>query len=792
MFVRQFIQGLVCAALFCTTFAATNGVQEVDLRLHDLVYDSATQRLYATSPDHPTDLLQLNPETGAITETFAVGSNPLRLVLDTRRGLWIGLNGEGMVRRFNLDTLTAEPKFNPQVGATLILDIAPSPNDADTFAIATFSSGAGGRTYLVRDGVRLPDFAEQFGAIVMVGNYVFGNLRMRMTPTGLVVDAGGLLGDKEVVENRIYYLGGSVEPFTPQSELNYAPPIALKPFIGSPAHFDFAIDRADNVYFLLSHYDQKFHLSRFNRQTAEVTGYGTFVVPIGNWTYEMVSINPNRIAFISSEKLFFVDLDVVLAPGDVQVSVTADANPTTFGRAITETITVANPGPGHVVGVVLTNRLSRNARFIDWPAGANTPVYIPLEEREAFDWTLGTIGPGETREIQVRILPLAPGAITNFLTLGSKLETNLQNNSLEFVIPVLDTLSDGISRLAPQRDVTALGYDPAGDELLIGHGNGAIFRLNLGESELKVPHLMGYKVEKISVSGTNRAAWVGVGGWNSLYRISLETGEVSREYRIGSTLRDVEASPVDSQLVAFSDTSRVGLRPDFAQLNGAGVIEFSSDGQTVYQVMDMDCSLRVLNVTPVSLTVARSYPNMPCYDFTESAGRLYFDNGAVVDPATGNTITNLNLPYPSFIVPDPSGPLNILTRADQTWVVRRLDRGTFGEIGRIHLGPTFLPTFAISAGTNRIAFLDAGGEAILVPFQVDASNVRLSVLRTSAGATLQFATEAGVRYRLEESPTIVNPTWTTVTEEFSGTGLLTERTVPASGQLNFYRLVRLP
>src|SRR6186997_2450702 len=130
MVLWRFVFGFLLVLSFCT-FGATNGIQEVNLRLNDLAYDPVTQKLYATSPDHLNDLLQLDPATGAIAANFPVGTTPHRLVLDTRRGLWIGLNGEGAVRRFNLDTLAAEPKFNLQIGSSAIHDIAPSANDTD-------------------------------------------------------------------------------------------------------------------------------------------------------------------------------------------------------------------------------------------------------------------------------------------------------------------------------------------------------------------------------------------------------------------------------------------------------------------------------------------------------------------------------------------------------------------------------------------------------------------------------------------------------------------------------------
>lgn len=775
MVLWRFVFGFFLLFSF-SSFGATNGIQEVNLRLNDLAYDPVTKKLYATSPDHLNDLLQLDPATGAIVATFPVGNTPHRLVLDTRRGLWIGLNGEGAVRRFDLDTLTAEPKFNLQVGSNAIFDIAPSSNDTDTFAVNT-----AGRTYLVRDGVLLPDSIQQVGYLVMVGNYVFGQVRMRITPTGLVVDGAGVSsGDTDVVDGRIYFAGSSLDPFAPQTQLWYYPPFpGVEGFPPQAASFEFAVNGDDSSYLLLSHYINRFHLTRFNRATAEVTGYAQFDVPPPvNWTFQFAAVGTNRVAMGTSEKLYFLDLSTLFAPGDLQLSVTVEPNPAPLGRFVTETITVVNAGPGYIVDTVLTNNLAGDAGFVSASPG---PVF-----------SFGTLGPGESRTLKIEATPLAAGTFTSTVTAASKLETNAQNNTVQVNVPVLNTLSNVITRLAPSpTNITALAYDPARDKLTGGDARGWLFELGLDNAEVKIGPF-SYDIQQIAVSPGNPTNWVAVGGWNSIYSVVLDTGATSREYRIGAAARDLEVSPVDSLVVAHSTPSHVGILFQGNPLNGGGLIEFSGDGTKLYQILDVDCSLRVLNLTATNLTVERTYPNMPCYDFTESSGRLYFNNGAVVDPSNGTTVTNLNLPFPSFVVPDPSGPLDVLTRVEKNWVIRRLDRNTFQEISTIHLGAQFSPTIAISAGTNRIAFIDRSGEAILVRFEADASNMLLTVLRTASGATLQFPTAAGVRYRLEESPAVVNPTWTPVSEEFTGTGLLTERTVPASGQSSFYRLVRLP
>src|SRR5204863_9609842 len=115
---------------------AAEGLHEIDLNLiHDLVYDSFTGKLYATRTN---ELVQIDPESGATLQEFALSGNPGRIGLDSRRRLWIGLDAECAVLIFNLETLSTEDKIDLQssVGGTFpILDISPSPADQATIAV---------------------------------------------------------------------------------------------------------------------------------------------------------------------------------------------------------------------------------------------------------------------------------------------------------------------------------------------------------------------------------------------------------------------------------------------------------------------------------------------------------------------------------------------------------------------------------------------------------------------------------------------------------------------------------
>src|SRR3954469_12859915 len=130
--LSKVIVGLICAITVADALAA-DGLRELDLSLKSLVYDPFTQKLYGTATN---SLLQIDPASGQILQSFTLGTNLSRLELGSARGLWVAIQGEQAVRRFDLERLSAGEKiaiFGP------VFDIAPSPSEPFTVAVSTFA-----------------------------------------------------------------------------------------------------------------------------------------------------------------------------------------------------------------------------------------------------------------------------------------------------------------------------------------------------------------------------------------------------------------------------------------------------------------------------------------------------------------------------------------------------------------------------------------------------------------------------------------------------------------------------
>jgi DNA-binding beta-propeller fold protein YncE len=110
---------------------------------NDLVYDPATKKIYASSALQDS-VVAIDPVTGTIGPSLTVGSRPYKLAIsDNGQFLYVGLNGEGAVRRVHIPTFTLDIKFSlgtNSFGQSLNAeDIEVIPGSPQSIAVARVS-----------------------------------------------------------------------------------------------------------------------------------------------------------------------------------------------------------------------------------------------------------------------------------------------------------------------------------------------------------------------------------------------------------------------------------------------------------------------------------------------------------------------------------------------------------------------------------------------------------------------------------------------------------------------------
>lgn len=148
--------GIRCAVLvlaLCSTAWANAfelptawNIRQLGLPTNDLVYDPRTGHLFASVTSAAgvglgNTVTRIDPRSGAIVSSAFVGSEPGALALSSDGSvLYVGLNGSGAVRRFDMLTQTAGQQFQVGFdffgGPLFAEDIAVMPGNPDVVAVS--------------------------------------------------------------------------------------------------------------------------------------------------------------------------------------------------------------------------------------------------------------------------------------------------------------------------------------------------------------------------------------------------------------------------------------------------------------------------------------------------------------------------------------------------------------------------------------------------------------------------------------------------------------------------------
>jgi hypothetical protein len=196
--------------------------QPINLLAKDLVYNASIGRLVASVPStaalNGNSICVIDPGEARIESTTFVGSDPNKLAVSSDGSVaWVGLDGSGTVRRFDLTTRTAGPQFSlstPSNGLGLAQDIAVLPGTVDTIAVSGGASGLG----LFDNGVRRGPSVSASGVLefrsqdeLLVGGYLLTRYAVSSAGLSRISEAGGGYGEFQLVDgNRVYYASGKV------------------------------------------------------------------------------------------------------------------------------------------------------------------------------------------------------------------------------------------------------------------------------------------------------------------------------------------------------------------------------------------------------------------------------------------------------------------------------------------------------------------------------------------------------------------------------------------------------
>jgi hypothetical protein len=775
---------LLMASVLVAPASAAEAIRKVDLALTALVYDPFTGKLYGASTNN---LLQIDPDSGRVLRTFDLGSRIFRIELGAGNGIWTAV--DHALRRFNLETLAAE---DPIAIVDNVVDLSPSQSEPHTVAFSTPRiSGRWETGWLVRNGIILPGVIEHGTFVAVNGNYFFkDNHRYPIGPNGVV--NSGPIPLPTYRPSRMKPFGSYIyNAFGDGWNINTVEPLPGTPHVVGVGGI-FTINRAENaLYYVTLIDDSTLDLDRFEHLTFKHTGhYRVRNIEADTPTHDrwVAAWSTNRVAFHTSSKLYLLDTAQLFLPADLVVTQTVQPS-ASVGEDYSLTLKVANEGPGAALNVNYSNVLSSGIiRSI------NQQLQIdPFVHPSVFTNNLGTIEPGAAIELHLGILPLDVHTISNLFAVTSNDDPNPANNSSQSQISIIRNSATVTELPFPSAD---LAYDPLRKRLFIGSG-GALWAYHRDLDQIRLMRVEHPRDEKIEVSDAGGTVFRFAAGY--FYSYDSETLVGTRLPAPANIINDFAVSPLNPNLQVFSEargtylfSSGFGL-PN--KITEQGTVAFSSDGTRVYFQNASDCSLSVLRVDPNGLILELTRSNLACGEFTVSSNLLYFNNGVIYDPASGQVAANsFSLTPPSYVVPRAGTYIDILNRTNDAWVVRRLSAATLQPIMTVPIDPVFgTPLEMVAMDANTVAVRTSGaGARVLVIDLNDRGILNADLTVSGAGQlTLSFFSILGENYRIERSSTLVNPAWTTVRDNIPGNGGRIDEIIPTNGPASYFRVVRL-
>jgi hypothetical protein len=149
---------------------------------NDIIFDSNTQRIYASVPGSAgtvgNSIAAIDPIIGAVDSLTPIGEDPYKLAISSdERYIYVALQGEASVRRFEISTQLADPPFglgsDPFFGPYYAEDLAVLPGTGESIAVSRKNLGISPRhagVAIYDNGVQRPnETARHTGSNVIEG-----------------------------------------------------------------------------------------------------------------------------------------------------------------------------------------------------------------------------------------------------------------------------------------------------------------------------------------------------------------------------------------------------------------------------------------------------------------------------------------------------------------------------------------------------------------------------------------------------------------------------------------------
>ena len=630
-------------------------VSAINQAANDLIFDPLHHVILLSVPStaaaHGNTISALDPASETIISSQFAGSEPGILALsDNSQFLYAGLNGAAKVQRFTLPDLGTDISYplgngGFGIGPNSAQDLQVAPGAPHTTAVATqqgivtIFDDATPRASDAANGSRSIQWGTDATSLFGAGGTFDDLFTFSVTPAGLtqtnnfLVDIGG----------KIHFDRGNHLLWGENGHV--VDPIAGSPVAILSAAGPTVTDSSLNLAFVLTQPGGLSSVTLTAFDMAHFTAVGSIIIPNVNGTAKrLIRWGQNGLAFNADNgKVFLVGGNFVSPVSAATPPPTPLPAPPPTPAANAPAITLLTPSSALAGANAFTLQVNGinfdPAATVQFNGSPRATTFISSTQLQA------TINQADVASAGTSIVTVANPVNSGGTSAGSTFFVGTSAGS-NFAVSTINQASNDLL-FDPLRRVFVISVPGAAG----AHGN-TISALDLSGSVIST-QFAGSEPNVLALSGDSQFLYAGIDGASRVQRFALPDVTPDVHYQLGDaffglpTALDLQVAPgvphtsavltsgfnPSGKLTVFDDAT-----PRANVFINAGPIQWGMDALTLFSFSGLNQDLLTLLVDANGITLNHDFPSFLTgrrIHFDATTGRLYGENGAVLDPATG-------------------------------------------------------------------------------------------------------------------------------------------------------------
>jgi uncharacterized repeat protein (TIGR01451 family) len=723
-----------------------DAVREISFPNADIVYVPNSGRIYASIPATGTYLsncvVPIDPNTGVCDEPINAGPDPRKLVRsNSGQFIYASIMTNQQIARIDVASATTNFQFSLGVGSTYsVMDMEVLPAEDHSVAVLRADTSCDVDLAVFDDGI----LRSNTGTVLW--DCYSKNLKLGDPPLAFVQDMGVQGFSKYSIGPGGVTLAGSSPDLMGSWSMEWGNGVL---FTSSGAVIDPAaglvIGNIPSITSLsLLTYDpvvRRIYYLTPDGSTCVVRAIDPDTLSVlGTLTLTNISGGPSRLVRWGSNGLAFrTDADRLYilrtsliptnVPADLSVSLVSSDVSAIAGSDYTFSLVVSNLGPSVASGVSVTAAL---------PPGTTIDFAVPTQGgwtaavSDQLTWTVGSLTNGAKASITCVVRPASPGLL-NFSAVVDGLvtdSTNANNHATWLVWTEGATTNDTLA--VTNLGVNDVAIDPISGRLYLSLCSASsvapnsVLWINPSTKQIGQPVSISGNPDRLAVTADGASLYVGLDDASSVLRFNLPSQRPQAQFRFGTYGIALDIVPVPTnadQVIVYQSAGTtalfdngLGLPSTLPDLN---LFAFSDQTLQLYACGNYYCCqpLTRLDLTAIGLAAepGQIVIPQPTAAMKFSDGKLFFNDGLVVDPTLNSVVGVFPVSYGSPVEPDRASGRTFFLTHSTNWVIKAFDVKQFAEVGSWPVaGITGTPRRLIRWGVNGMAINTSSGQLILV------------------------------------------------------------------------------